>query len=106
MFREIVAACSADHFTASDMPLIVSFVQSTLMARNAIQSASSDKDALLRWDRAVKLQAVLASKLRLCPLSRVDPKTLGRNTPRPHYPRPWSLREGDDHNGKKPWEED
>ena len=67
LFSKIVAACNPEHFTVSDTPLIISFVQATLMARDAIQTASGDKEALLRWERAVKLQAVFSIETALMP---------------------------------------
>ena len=89
MFRETVQSCSADHFAASDTPLLVSYVQATLMARGAIKDAPADKAALGVWERATKMQAVLATKLRLTVQSRIDPKVVGRNTPKAYLRRPW-----------------
>ena len=51
LFRETVQSCSADHFAASDTPLLVSYVQATLMARGAIKDAPADKAALGVWER-------------------------------------------------------
>ena len=89
LFRETVQSCSADHFAASDTPLLVSYVQATLMARGAIKDAPADKAALGVWERATKMQAVLATKLRLTVQSRIDPKVVGRNTPKAYLRRPW-----------------
>jgi hypothetical protein len=41
------------------------------------------------WEKAVRMQAVLATKLRLAPQARVDPKTVGRQTPQRLEPPPW-----------------
>jgi hypothetical protein len=85
----LVNACAADHFVKSDMPLLISYVQSTLLSRSAIKKAATDKAALAVWDRATKMQATLATRLRLAPQSRIDPKTVGRNAPKPWLRRPW-----------------
>ena len=54
-------------------------------------------DALQRWVRATKLAGTLATKLRFCPLSRLDIGSPGRGRPsRPiSEARPWEreLRE-------------
>ena len=89
LFIELVAACSPRHFVLSDVPLIVSFVQSTLLSRNALKSADKDAAALTTWERATRLQATLATRLRLAPQARLDPKTVGRFQPR---------------SGRVPWE--
>ena len=69
-----------------DLPLLTSFVQATLISRRA---ARDPREAVL-WERAVRTQAMLATRLRLTPQSRIDPKTLGRQqTPQPK--QPWEL---------------
>jgi hypothetical protein len=78
-FRTLVAQCSPDHFTESDTPLLISFVQATLIGRAAATAlASGQADALARWERATKLQATLATRLRLAPQARASPITAGR----------------------------
>jgi hypothetical protein len=80
-FRRIVADCTADHFVASDVPLLVSYVQSTLLSRRAARALSNGNgDALVVWQTATKMQATLATRLRLAPQARTDPKTLARRT--------------------------
>jgi hypothetical protein len=61
---------------------VVAYVQSILLARKAYKQACKDAAALPTWERAAKTMAVLATKLRLCPHSRADAKTIGR---RSHY---------------------
>jgi dihydroxyacetone kinase DhaKLM complex PTS-EIIA-like component DhaM len=34
LFRQVVSQCSADHFTASDAPLVVAYVQAVLLSRS------------------------------------------------------------------------
>jgi hypothetical protein len=83
--------CSAKHFVPSDLPLLISFVQATLLSRKAIAKAAGDKDALATWEKATRMQATLATRLRLAPQSRTDPKTLARQpTPRLTL-APWEL---------------
>jgi hypothetical protein len=81
VFAEIVGACRPKHFTPSDEPLLVSFVQATVLARRAIKKAGKDREALLTWERATKLQGMLATKLRLAPQSRLDRKTVAVGLP-------------------------
>ena len=88
VFVEVTNACSPRHFTASDLPLLISFAQTTVIARSAGASAASDLQALTIWEKAVRLQAMLATRLRLSPQSRLDPKTVARRQP-PLGPRPW-----------------
>jgi hypothetical protein len=91
VFAEIVAACRPTHFTPADEPLLVSYVQATLLARRAIKKAGKDRSALVTWERATKLQGMLATKLRLTPHSRLDRKTVAVGLPSmPVGPsRPW-----------------
>jgi hypothetical protein len=88
LFVKVLDACSPGHFVTSDVPLLVSFVQTTLIARSAATSAANDLQALAVWEKAVRLQAMLATRLRLSPQSRLDPKTVARRQLSP-LPRPW-----------------
>jgi hypothetical protein len=63
LFRELIAACPPQHFVGSDLPLLTSFLQATLLAR----SSAHDPKKLDTWERAVRLQATLATRLRLAP---------------------------------------
>jgi hypothetical protein len=60
----------------SDLPLLVSYVQATLLSRQAVAGASTDAAALALWEKATRMQATLATRLRLSPQARLDPKTL------------------------------
>jgi hypothetical protein len=71
LFTELVADCPSEQFVASDLPLLTSFIEATLLAR---QSAR-DPAKIDTWERAVRLQATLATRLRLAPQARTDPKT-------------------------------
>ena len=78
LFRELVASCAPDHFVASDVPLLVSYVQATKFSRRAAEKLDKDASMLVVWERATKVQAMLATRLRLAPQARTDPKTLAR----------------------------
>jgi hypothetical protein len=80
LFDEVVHSCPPSQFAPCDTHILVSFVQSTLMARRAMAKLTkkSDPTTLAVWDRAVKTQAALATKLRLAPNSRSDMKVVAR----------------------------
>jgi phage terminase small subunit len=78
LFRFLVASTSLDHFVASDIPLLVSYCQATLVSRRAAASLAETSDMIVVWERATRMQATLATRLRLAPQSRLDPKTVGR----------------------------
>src|SRR5215475_14354867 len=67
LFVEIVEACSPKHFVPSDLPILVSFIQSTLLSRQAIKEAAKDGKAVAIWEKATRMQATLATRLRLSP---------------------------------------
>lgn len=83
LFRQIVNACDPRHFAQSDAPLIVCLAQAVLLGR----AAARRKD-FAQWQAATRLQITLATKLRLTPRARLDPKTVGRRKPTPGR-RPW-----------------
>lgn len=86
LFAEIVEACDPSHFRNSDIPLLTSFVQATLMALGNANKPSKLSD----WKEAVKIQAMLATRLRLAPQSRLDPKTVHRHdVMNDGTPKPW-----------------
>jgi hypothetical protein len=89
LFTEIAQSVPLRHFVASDTPLLVSYVQATLLAREAIRTAATDNAALAAWEKVARVQAALATKLRLSPSSRYDPKTAARMPPTPRRPRLW-----------------
>jgi hypothetical protein len=99
LFAELVSGCDASHFRISDLPLLISYVQATLIA----QTAARDPSKIMLWEKAVRMQATLATRLRLAPQSRVDPKTLDRQQHFPGLRKPWEApwhreeEEGDGH---------
>jgi hypothetical protein len=83
LFNEVVANAPAGQFSASDVYLLTSFVRVTLVCDNAAKALAkaNDKNRPTRMkmlDQAVKMQALLASKLRLATQSRIAPRTVGR----------------------------
>ena len=87
LFDFIVDASPPHHFRDSDQPLLVSYVQACLMARDAAKTPAK----IAIFERVVRLQVTLATKLRLSPQTRLDPKTLARQYANfdPHEPTPW-----------------
>lgn len=85
LFNELVAGCSAEHFRRSDIPLLTSYVEASLLAR----SAARDPERVAIWSQSVKLQCTLATRLRLAPSARSDPKTIGRNGDQAQLRWPW-----------------
>ena len=90
LFEELVNAVAARHFQPADTSLIVSYVQATLLAH----STAGNPDQVAVWEKAARLQMALATKLRLTPQSRTDPKTQGRM--QPNGPKPWEIGQDDD----------
>ena len=82
---------TSGHFIQTDAALLASLAQATVMARCAARDPA--KSAV--WERAVKMQAMLSTKLRLTPQSRTDPKTVGRQQQR-GFPAPWEWEGNED----------
>lgn len=80
LFNEIVNACAPKHFARGDAQLLVSLVQITLAVRKlaAVANRKPSPGAFVALERMARLQASLATKLRLSPQSRLDRKTAGR----------------------------
>jgi len=83
LFCEIVDSVHPNHFTPVDVHLLCTFVQVTLIARSSVKGLPK---SVAIWDRAVKLQATLATRLRISPQSRLDKKSVKLLGPRA---RPW-----------------
>jgi hypothetical protein len=105
LFDELVASSDPQHFVPSDMPLLVSFVQATLLARSLASTAAKpskpDPTVIGSWEKASRVMAMLATRLRLAPQARNDPKTVGvrqRNAAMLIKP-PWADEDEDDDDG-------
>jgi hypothetical protein len=94
LFREIVAGSPPTHFAASDAPLLATYVQAIRISRRAAEASATDASHVATWERAARVVASLATRLRLSPHSRVDAKTLGRlivlEIVRPPSRPPWT----------------
>jgi hypothetical protein len=97
VFVGLVTACDPDHFRASDLPLLVRYTESIVLADQAalelrkgavVKGKSSPWLAVQR--EAIKAMVALSMRLRLSPQSRIDPKTLGREQVR-QGPAPWEI---------------
>jgi hypothetical protein len=76
LFEEVIASADSRYFVASDVPLLVSFVQATLLVRRTVNRPKQ----INVWEKAVRVQALLATKLRLTPRSRMSAETAARRT--------------------------
>lgn len=98
-FRALVATVAPEHFTNTDIPLVVAYVQATIHSRRASIAIEDDfcRDTLALWDRSTKMMATLATRLRLAPQSRYDAKTAHRRAARqPGMKPPWERCSGED----------
>jgi hypothetical protein len=84
LFTELVGTCAPEHFVPADVHLLVSFVQATLLSRSAAAQLGTDPSLVTVWEKAVRVQAQLATRLRLAPSARSDPKSIARA--RTNYP--------------------
>jgi hypothetical protein len=78
LFRSVVANCPPGHLAQSDVPLIISFCTATLLATKAAKASAKNPDMVSTWERAVRVQTTVATKLRLTPHSRTHPLTTAR----------------------------
>jgi hypothetical protein len=97
VFVGLVTACDPDHFRASDLPLLVRYVEAITLADRAaleLRNGAVVKGKASPWlavqREAVKAMVALSIRLRLSPQSRIDPKTLARQQLR-RGPAPWEL---------------
>ena len=61
------------HLTVTDAPLLTAFAQASAKAYKLVK-----KDDTRAWERACRVQAMLATKLRLTPQSSASGKVIGR----------------------------
>jgi phage terminase small subunit len=96
IFTAVLKACDPTHFRKSDLPLLCRFCELTALADQAAHElrengAVIDGKAsawIIVQEKCVRGLVALATKLRLSPQSRLDPKSVARQRP-PLYPRPW-----------------
>ena len=70
LFEQFIADCEDTHFTESDAPLLASLAEAIVLVRLAAKRLEKDPKWLPVWERAVRAQGSLATKLRLTPQSR------------------------------------
>jgi hypothetical protein len=87
LFLRIVDASNPDHFRENEVELLVSYVQTVIMVREAAR-----KHKIGEWEKMIRVQLSLAMRLRLAPSSRLDPKTLNRFK-QPEGPAPWENKD-------------
>jgi hypothetical protein len=97
VFVDLVAASDPEHFRSSDLPLLVRYVESIVLADRAaseLRKGAVVKGKTSPWlaiqRETIKAMVALSIRLRLSPQSRIDPKTLGRQQLR-RSPAPWEL---------------
>jgi hypothetical protein len=95
VFVDLVAACDPTHFRPSDIPLLVRYSESIVLADQAaleLRNGAVVKGKASPWlaiqREAIKAMVALSMRLRLSPQSRIDPQTLGRQETR-QGPVPW-----------------
>jgi len=105
LFLDLINATAPTHFRSSDLPLLLQYVQLSVLAADASAAISTEgavlDDGLLNpflavQTRAVRLMALLATRLRLSPQSRLTQRQASRQTsPMSYYERERG-RQGDD----------
>ena len=82
LFNEVVTSAPSGQFSAGDVYLLTSFVRVTLICDQAIKALAKANDKtrptrMKMLDQGIKMQALLATKLRLATMSRIGPRTAG-----------------------------
>ena len=75
LFNEVVTSAPSGQFSAGDVYLLTSFVRVTLVCDQAIKALAKANDKtrptrMKMLDQGIKMQALLATKLRLATMSR------------------------------------
>jgi hypothetical protein len=98
IFVDLVATTDADHFVASDLPVLVVYCRAIAMEQWAAARLRKAPDGkwLAVWERAARTVTVLSAKLRLCPQSR---RQYAKPGP-PPGPKPWEIVGRQ----RKPWD--
>ena len=71
-----LSGCALDEIEEEDLSEVESEIRDGNLATQSL------------WEKAVRMQATLATRLRLSPHSRISPKTVARQQPR-RGPWPW-----------------
>jgi hypothetical protein len=83
IFVDLVAGNKAEHFRASDTPLLAAYCRAIVLERrSAAALAAGDAKALATWEKATKAMVALSMRLRLSPQARAP-----NNPTRPAKPQ-------------------
>ena len=72
-------ASHATHLKSADAPLLASLAQAIILSRRL----AHDPTKVAEWEKTIRAQAMLSTKLRLTPQSRTDSRGAGRQQPTP-----------------------
>jgi hypothetical protein len=78
-------AAQAGHLKATDAALLASLAQAIVLSRRLAR----DPAKVSEWEKAVRAQAMLSTKLRMTPQSRTDSRAAGRHQQEPTGADPW-----------------
>ena len=79
IFRDIVESSDPRHFRKAELPLLCSYVTAVNLSQwHAKKINEGDPNHHRPWLETTKLVALLASRLRLAPSTRLDKKTVER----------------------------
>jgi hypothetical protein len=81
----IELASHATHLKPADVPLLASLAQAILLSRRL----AHDPTKVAEWEKAVRAQAMLSTKLRMTPQSRTDSRGAGRHQQEAPGADPW-----------------
>jgi P27 family predicted phage terminase small subunit len=94
VFKELVSAASPDHFAHSDMPLLASYAEAIVIARQSAEALEREGAVISGrtspWltvrEKSVREMVALSMRLRLAPQSRLKAEAVGRRPGgRPNY---------------------
>jgi hypothetical protein len=70
LFEQFVMDAEDGHFSQTDVPLLASLCEAIVLARMASAKLEKDPKWLPTWERTIRAQGMLSTKLRLTPQSR------------------------------------
>jgi hypothetical protein len=80
IFRDIVDSSDPKHFRKAELPLLCAYVTAVNLSQwHALKLNEGDTNHHRPWLETTKLLALLASRLRLAPSTRLDKKSVERH---------------------------